>query len=80
MYFLYLDPKDDYALHVYSSEDVEIIDYAIGFNAIFFKGVHDMYGIYHWALIEKELLDGVIDGDKSKKEEFVAILREENLI
>ncbi len=74
-YFLYLDPEDDYALHVYSSEDVEIIDYNIGFNTIFFKE-----GIYHWALIERKLLDDVIDGNESKKEEFLTILQEENLI
>ena len=79
-YFLYLDPEDDYALHVYSSEEVKIIDYTIGFNSIFFKGSYGMHGIYHWALIEKKLLDDVIDGDESKKKEFVTILREENLI
>lgn len=77
-YFWCLDPRDD-ALMVYSVNDIEIVDYSINYNTRFVLG-DDMPGIYHWALIEKNLLDDIIDGIPEAKQIFLSILRSENLI
>lgn len=37
-------------------------------------------GIFHWVLIEKDLLDEVIDGNLELRKKFSDILRTENVI
>jgi len=46
-------------------------------NQTLFLGMTD---IFHWALIEKDLLDEVIDGNLELRKKFLDILRSENVI
>ena len=39
-----------------------------------------MSGVFHWALIEENLLDAVIDHDPIAVERFLQIIKNENLI
>ena len=76
---LFLGMTDKYSgLHAYSADEAEIIDPKINFRTIYFSG--SLRGVYHWALIEKNLLDEVIDGNPELKKEFLDILRSENVI
>ena len=76
---LFLGMTDKYSgLHVYSADEAEIIDPNINFRMVYFSG--SLRGVYHWALIEKNLLDEVIDGNPELKKEFLDILRSENVI
>lgn len=77
-YFAYLDPDDDYAIHIYCSNEVEVIDPNIRFRTIFNYGV--MPGIFHWSLIERELWSSVIDNLGDARKDFLSIIRQENLI
>ena len=76
---LFLGMTDKYSgLHVYSADEAEIIDPNINFRMVYFSG--SLRGVYHWALIEKNLLDEVIDGNPELEKEFLDILRSENVI
>ena len=76
---LFLGMTDKYSgLHVYSADKVEIIDPNINFRTVYLPG--HLPGIFHWALIEKNLLDEVIDGNPELEKEFLDILRSENVI
>ena len=76
---LFLGMTDKYSgLHVYSADEAEIINPNINFRMVYFSG--SLRGVYHWALIEKNLLDEVIDGNPELEKEFLDILRSENVI
>ena len=76
---LFLGMTDKYSgLHVYSADEAEIINPNINFRMVYFSG--SLRGVYHWALIEKNLLDEVIDGNIELRKEFLDILRSENVI
>ena len=77
---LFLGMTDKYSgLHAYSASEVEIIDPSINFRTVYlYTGTFP--GVFHWALIEKNLLDEVIDGDEKLRKEFLDILRSENVI
>ena len=76
---LFLGMTDKYSrVYVYSADRVEIIDPNINFRTVYLPG--HLPGIFHWALIEKNLLDEVIDGNPELKKEFLDILRSENVI
>ena len=76
---LFLGMTDKYSgVYVYSESEVEIIDPNINFRTIYLSG--HLPGIFHWALIEKDLLDEVIDGNLELRKKFLDILRSENVI
>lgn len=77
-YFAYLDPNDDYAIHIYCSNEVEVIDPNINFRSVFNYGT--MSGIFHWSLIERELWSSIIDNIGDARKDFLSIIRQENLI
>ena len=75
----FLGMTDKYSgLYVYSESEVEIIDPNINFRTIYLSG--HLPGIFHWALIEKDLLDEVIDGNLELRKKFLDILCSENVI
>ena len=77
---LFLGMTDKYSgLHAYSADEVEIIDPNINFRMVYFSD-GNLPAILHWALIEKNLLDEVIDGNIELRKEFLDILRSENVI
>ncbi|BBM51499.1 hypothetical protein JMUB3935_0466 [Leptotrichia trevisanii] len=76
---LFLGMTDKYSgLHAYLASEVEVIDPNINFRTIYISG--NLPGVYHWALIEKNLLDEVIDGNFELRKKFLDILRSENVI
>ena len=76
---LFLGMTDKYSgLHAYSADEAEIIDPNINFRTVYLPG--HLPGVFHWALIEKNLLDEVIDGNIELRKEFLDILRSENVI
>lgn len=77
-FFFGLTQKHNYQ-YAYLADEVDIIDPNINFRALyFFNG--NFSGIFHWALIEKNLLDEIIDGDIELREKFLEIVRSENII
>lgn len=76
---LFFGMADKYSgVYVYSESEVEIIDPNINFRTIYLSG--HLPGIFHWALIEKDLLDEVIDGNLELRKKFLDILRSEKVI
>ncbi|MDI2113973.1 hypothetical protein [Commensalibacter nepenthis] len=71
-------PKNYGGLMVFNSNNVEIIDPVMNFRTIYFD--NDMHGIYHWALIEEDLLDEVIDHDPKSFNRFIKILKSEGVL
>lgn len=65
-------------VYVYSENEVEIVNPNINFRTIYLSG--HLPGVFHWALIEKNLLDEVIDGNSELTKNFLDILRSENVI
>ena len=65
-------------IDVYSERKVEIIDSNINFRTVYMSGY--LPGIFHWALIEKNLLDEITDGNRELRKEFLDIVRSENVI
>lgn len=76
-YFYGISPNYE-AMEVFALHEVSIVDPNIYFRPVFFSGT--MPGIFHWALIEKELLDEVIEHDSKCYREFLSIVRKEGLI
>lgn len=72
-------PNDDSYVFAYSADKVEIIDSSINFKTVYLSS-DSLPGVFHWALIEKKLLDEIIDGDLELREEFLNIVRSENVI
>lgn len=76
---LFLGMTDKYSgVYVYSENEVEIVNPNINFRTIYLSG--HLPGVFHWALIEKNLLDEVIDGNSELTKNFLDILRSENVI
>ena len=75
--FLGLDGKDE-TLHAYKLEEVSIIEEKINFKSIYFA--NSLKGIYHWALIEKELLDDLLEYTPEAYQQFLEIVRSEGVI
>lgn len=76
---LFLGITDKYSgVYVYSENEVEIVNPNINFRTIYLSG--HLPGVFHWALIEKNLLDEVIDGNSELTKNFLDILRSENVI
>ncbi|MDI2111770.1 hypothetical protein [Commensalibacter nepenthis] len=71
-------PKDFGGLTAINSNKVKIIDPKINYRAVYFK--NRMHGIYHWALIEEDLLDEVIDHDPKSFNRFIEILKSEGVL
>ena len=70
--------KNHEALNAFRCSEVEVIDPKMDFKTVFFT--NHMSGIFHWALIELELLDGVIEYDAVAVEKFKQILKSEQLL
>ena len=62
----------------FSLNEVEIIDSKMNFKTVFLT--NHMSGVFHWALIEENLLDALIDHDPIAVERFLQIIKNENLI
>lgn len=76
--FFGLTQKHNYQ-YAYSADEVDIIDSNINFRAIYISN-GSLTGIFHWALVEKNLLDEIIDGDTELREKFLEIVRSEKVI
>lgn len=76
-YFLGLTPTHT-GRFSYSLDEVTIIDSTIKFRTNFLPG--SLNAIYHWALIENNLLDELIDCNLEVREQFLKIVRSEALI
>ncbi len=72
-------PNDNIGVFGYSADEVEIIDPNINFRTVYFTD-NRLPAILHWALVEKNLLDEVVNGNIELKEEFLEIVRSENVI
>ncbi|MDI2112213.1 hypothetical protein [Commensalibacter nepenthis] len=64
-----IDPKKD---------KVGIIDYNINFRAVYHRA--DIHGIFHWALIEENLLYDIIESEPGAFDRFLEIVKSEGLI
>lgn len=71
-------PQNYNGLLAYGADEVEIIDPVIDFRTVYFK--NRMHGIFHWALIEENLLDDVIDHDPKAFNRFIEILKSEGVL
>ena len=65
-------------VYVYSENEVEIVNPNINFRTIYLSG--HLPGVFHWALIEKNLLDEVIDGNSELTKIFWTYYGSENVI
>ena len=65
-------------VYVYSENEVKIVNLNIDFRTIYLSG--HLPGVFHCAIIEKNLLDEVIDGNSELTKNFLDILRSENVI
>lgn len=74
----YSIPKNHGGLMVFNSKKVEIIDPVMNFRTIYHPG--RMNGIFHWSLIEEDLLDDVIDHDPKAFNRFIEILKSEGVL
>lgn len=66
-------------LIAFSSCEVTIEDASMPFRTVFFQGVSG-YGVYHWALVERKLLDDIVEANRSAYNSFVSIIKAENLV
>ena len=61
-----------------NKDKVEIIEPTINWRAIYFHNTG--YGIYHWALIEENLLDDIREYDEDAYNRFLEIIKSEGLV
>ena len=54
------------------------MDASFPFRTVYLS--NHLRGIFHWALIERELLDELIDGNPIVHQEFLEIVRSEQAI
>lgn len=73
--YFYALYKNDSFLSAFRKNEVKIVDYNFYGRWVFYKG-----GIFHWALIEHSLLDGVIERDKDACNRFLEIIASEGHI
>ncbi|MFY2059090.1 hypothetical protein [Achromobacter xylosoxidans] len=66
-------------LQAYRFEEVTVVDRDMNFKTVFFSngGAH---GVNHWALIQENLLDGLLELDKVAYEKFLTILKSEGVL
>ena len=74
-----LSDKYDSGIDVYSADEVEVIDPNINFRTVYLYNGR-LPGVFHWALIEKNLLDEITDNNLELRKEFLDIVRSENVI
>ncbi|EGY51281.1 hypothetical protein HMPREF9371_2505 [Neisseria shayeganii 871] len=68
-------------LLIHYPDEIIILDPSISFKIIFYASEDGRFlGLFHWSLVEKNLWDGVIDGELADRQEFLRIIRSENLI
>lgn len=80
VFFYGLRPASDGGrLLAYDPVKVSIEDASIPFRTVVYK-FHDGYGVFHWALIEKNLLDDLLESGSSAYNTFVSIIKSENLV
>lgn len=68
-------PKNQGGLIAYKSSEVSVVENHMVGRYVLFKR-----GIYHWALIEEELLDDLSEHDKDAYKRFLEIAKKENLL
>lgn len=73
--YFYVLHKGDSFLTAYRKSEIKIIDPIFYGRWVYYKN-----GIFHWALIEYELLDGVLERDKDACNRFLEILMSEGHI
>ncbi|MCX8713360.1 hypothetical protein J3U57_12655 [Gilliamella sp. B3464] len=78
--YFYGIPFDYGGLIAYRDTEIVIVEPKLNFNTIFFKGQTNGYGIFHWALIEKNLLDDLLELDQNAYKYFLEIIKSENLV
>lgn len=76
-FFLAMGPGDELP-HAYLADEVDLVEKSFPFRLVYLS--NHMKGICHWALIERGLLDELIDGNPVVREEFLQILRLEKAI
>lgn len=70
-------PKGYGGLSVYDLSEVELIDSELNGKLIYFQNEGAGSGVYHWALIEESLLDGLLELDETAYKSFLDILKAE---
>lgn len=66
-------------LQAYRLEEVTIVDREMNFKTVFFSN-GSAHGVNHWALIQENLLDDLLELDKVAYEKFIAILKSEGVL
>ncbi|MDB6369367.1 hypothetical protein ABLB90_16970 [Photorhabdus bodei] len=77
--YFYGLPPNYRGLQAYKSHEVSVIDTTIGFKTVFFSN-DDAKSVHHWALIEEQLLDDLLELDETAYQRFLAILKAEGNI
>lgn len=63
----------------YKFYEVSVVDPSMNFRTVFFQKDH-MAGVFHWALIEKNLLNDLLAEDVSAYNSFVSLLKLEGIV
>ena len=72
-------PKGHGGLISFSDNELDIVDGSFNSRYVHYKN-DSGWGIFHWSLIEKELLDNILENDKEAYDDFLKILKEERLV
>lgn len=68
-------PRNHGGLMAFRNSDVSVIESSMVGRYVLFQR-----GVFHWALIEEELLDDLLELDREAYEKFIKILKKENLL
>jgi len=78
--FCGLLPKKSYGgLIAYNADDIAIEEPSISFRTVFYQN-NSMRGVFHWALIERGLLDNLYEADVTAYNSFLSIIKSEHLV
>lgn len=72
-------PENHGGLISFSDDELDIIDGSFNSRYVHYKN-DSGWGVFHWSLIEKELLDNILENDKEAYDDFLKILKEERLV
>ena len=65
-------------LLAYRASQVSVIDPEVNFKSIYFE--NNARSIHHWALINENLLDDILERDETAYKRFLEILKAEGLV
>ncbi|KMN36465.1 hypothetical protein VI26_06355 [Chromobacterium sp. LK1] len=63
----------------YESSQVEVVDATLAGRLVFCE-LNQIKGVYHWSMIEEQLLDDLLESDEDAYRRFLEIIKEEGLI